>query len=177
MTKYSPQNWYWAVGGDEARVYSSASAAYVPVADATYKAWVDAGNVPTRIDTEANLFDVLASAHPPGLGTLGTPAQQAGLLRGGTTVTLTSASTPALDGEYPITRDSLADIAAIQTGLTANQVPGGGSTFSYPAGSSHQFTPAQFTQFATAVLNYVWGLAACEAGQVPTLPSRTLTIP
>ena len=33
MMFYNPANWYWLVGGDASRVYSSARAAYVPATD------------------------------------------------------------------------------------------------------------------------------------------------
>lgn len=78
---FDPNDWYWIVGGtgwllaspsapftgDETRMYSSASLAYVPPSDAAYGAWkVRVGpqfgiSDPTnRIDTEAHLADVLS---------------------------------------------------------------------------------------------------------------------
>jgi hypothetical protein len=60
MSLFNPSNWYWYVGGDQTRAYSSAAGDYIPSADATFQAWLAAGNSPTRIDTEANLGDVLA---------------------------------------------------------------------------------------------------------------------
>jgi hypothetical protein len=57
---YDPKNWYWVVGGSTTQVYSSAIGDYVPVADATYVAWLANGNVPTKISTEAGLGAVLA---------------------------------------------------------------------------------------------------------------------
>lgn len=63
---YNPAAWYWTVGGDATQAYSSAAAAYVPAANAGFVAWLAAGNVPTRIDTAANLNDVLLAAYPPG---------------------------------------------------------------------------------------------------------------
>ena len=73
------RNWYWIVGGngphianagdpftgDETRVYSSKRAAYVPASDPTYVAWLAGDLVPTRIDTEANLIEVLTSEGLP----------------------------------------------------------------------------------------------------------------
>lgn len=50
MSTFSPKNWFWLVGGDEARAWSSAVGAYVPQWDAERL---------TRIDTEENLTDVL----------------------------------------------------------------------------------------------------------------------
>ena len=60
MSNYDPRNWYWSVAGSTTQVYSSASGDYVAIADSTYQAWLAAGNAPTKIDTEANLGDVLA---------------------------------------------------------------------------------------------------------------------
>jgi hypothetical protein len=60
MKSYDPKNWYWFVGGDQSRAFSSAAGDYVQAADATFAAWQADGNVPTIIDTEANLGAVLA---------------------------------------------------------------------------------------------------------------------
>lgn len=57
---YNPFNWYWIVAGSTTQVYSSATSDYVPVDNATYAAWVAAGNSATRIATEAELGEVLA---------------------------------------------------------------------------------------------------------------------
>jgi hypothetical protein len=59
---YTPNNWYWIVAGSTTQVYSSAAVAYVPVANSTYVAWLAAGNVPTKIAVEQELFDVLSAA-------------------------------------------------------------------------------------------------------------------
>jgi hypothetical protein len=72
MKEYNPHKWYWMVGGDATRVYSSALGDYVPVANVDYVAWRADGTVPTKIDTEANLGAVLApySARPTHAGVL-----------------------------------------------------------------------------------------------------------
>ena len=57
---YTPQNWYWIVGGDTNRVYSSASGVYVSIDDETHQEWLAKGGIPTRIDTNDNLGEVLA---------------------------------------------------------------------------------------------------------------------
>ena len=62
MTKiYDPADWYWIVGGSTTQVYSSKPAVrdYVPVADPAYVAWLADGTLPTNIDTEASLGEVL----------------------------------------------------------------------------------------------------------------------
>lgn len=63
---YDPSRWYWRVGDDDTRVYSSAAAAYVPVDDETYMAWVAAGGFATRIVSEAELQEVLLAQYPAG---------------------------------------------------------------------------------------------------------------
>jgi hypothetical protein len=58
---FTPRDWYWIVNGSTTQVYSSKAGNYVPVGDATYQAWLADDHRPTRIDTEANLGDVLAA--------------------------------------------------------------------------------------------------------------------
>lgn len=64
---YSTSDWYWIVGGDGSRTYSSAAAAYVATSDSTYLAWVLAGNTATKIGSEASLWDVLTQQFPAGI--------------------------------------------------------------------------------------------------------------
>lgn len=64
MKPYDPKNWFWYVGGDRTRAYSSATGDYVQSGDATFQAWLSDGTLPTVIDTEANLGAVLAPYHP-----------------------------------------------------------------------------------------------------------------
>jgi hypothetical protein len=61
MPDYNPRNWYWLVGADADRVYSSAIGNFVPIANADYTAWLSAGNLATRIGSEADLGEVLAA--------------------------------------------------------------------------------------------------------------------
>lgn len=61
MSTYNPRNWYWHVAGDQSRVFSSQRGDYVPVDDATFMAWVaEEGRVPTNINSEASLGEVLS---------------------------------------------------------------------------------------------------------------------
>lgn len=62
MKFYNPADWYWTVGGDTTRVFSSKSGDYVPSTDAAYAAFLSDGTAATRIDTEANLGEVLAAS-------------------------------------------------------------------------------------------------------------------
>lgn len=182
---YMPQAWFWVVAGSTTQVYSSAAAAYVPVTDAGYVTWLGTDetghNHPTRIPSEAELFDVLAVQHPAALGTLGTNQQRAArMLQVGTTVTVTSTGTPALSGTYGISQLANANIVALQVGLSAGIVPGGGgASFPYKdaAGVDHTFTADQFKNFATAMFGYVFTLTRIAFGSADALPSPVLTIP
>lgn len=62
---YIPSNWYWIVAGSTTQVYSSAVDNYVPSADATYQAWLAAGNAPSKIESTQSLADVLLQANEP----------------------------------------------------------------------------------------------------------------
>ena len=75
MMPYVPGNWYWVVGADSTRVFSSAGAACVPVTDAAYLAWIAAGNGPSKIETEDALWEVLSLAYPAGIPPDNTTAQ------------------------------------------------------------------------------------------------------
>ena len=58
--EYDPENWYWIVGGDETKVFSSKSGNFVAASDAAYLSWRGAGGIPTRILNTAELGEVLA---------------------------------------------------------------------------------------------------------------------
>jgi hypothetical protein len=62
--EYDTKNWYWIVEGDESKVFASSAKAYVDAKDEAYRAWLDKGNLPTRIKSEAELWDVLADHAP-----------------------------------------------------------------------------------------------------------------
>ena len=74
---YNPSNWYWNVAKSATQVYSSASAAYVPISNPAYVAWLSKGNAPTKIAVEADLWGVLAAQHPTGLPAANATAQAA----------------------------------------------------------------------------------------------------
>ncbi len=71
-SQYTPQNWFWKVAGSVTQVYSSKAGDYVPVDNAIYQAWLARGNLPTKIDTESSLGDVLSaySLRPAAAGVL-----------------------------------------------------------------------------------------------------------
>lgn len=107
-----------------------------------------------------------------------TPAQLAmqALVSG---ITVSSASTPALNGTYACDALSQADIVAIETSLNAGKgFPGGTATFNYPdaAGALHSFSETNFTSFAAAVRDFVYACKSVIAGQSTALPPSAVTI-
>jgi hypothetical protein len=64
MKNFDVSQWYWIVGADTARAYSSAANDYVSAADPAFVAWQEDGTPPTIIDTEYNLGAVLGVYYP-----------------------------------------------------------------------------------------------------------------
>ncbi|AYZ68157.1 hypothetical protein EGY31_34945 [Burkholderia multivorans] len=95
-------------------------------------------------------------------------------------LTITSTSTPAINGTYAVDSLSQSDIVAIEASLNAGKgFPGGSSsTFSYPdmSGALHGFSEANFTNFAAAVRDYVYALKAAVPAKASMLPSAIVTI-
>ncbi|AOK00200.1 tail fiber assembly protein [Burkholderia vietnamiensis] len=63
---FDVRNWYWIVGDDASRVWSSQRAKFVDVSDAEYVEWLQAGGAPTRIDTIDSLGETLFTQYPAG---------------------------------------------------------------------------------------------------------------
>lgn len=53
---FNPANWYWIVSGSTTQVYSSARNIYVGLTDPAYTAWLAAGNSPSSIAQEADIW-------------------------------------------------------------------------------------------------------------------------
>jgi hypothetical protein len=170
MPSYNPSNWYWVVAGSTMQVWSSARVKYVPTTDATYVAWLAAGNRPTQIASANDLFGVLAKQWTP-------VAQASG-------VQVTSTATASLNGTYAVDAASQATISSLSTGIAAGKpLPGGGTTFNYPdvSNTMHAFTSANFLDFSASIEGFVYsfeqgllGLLNGVAGAA--LPSTSLTI-
>lgn len=58
--EYTPSDWFWLVGDDQSRAYSSKVGDYVPANDAAFVAWKADGTSPSRIASAAELGAVLA---------------------------------------------------------------------------------------------------------------------
>jgi len=78
---YAPSAWYWVVGGDESRVWSSAARTYVPADDPGYVTFVDAGNAASSIASEPELWDVLREQAPDRLPDNAPPPVPASITR------------------------------------------------------------------------------------------------
>ena len=92
---------------------------------------------------------------------------------------ITSTSTPSISGTYAVDQLTQMDIIAIETSLNAGRgFPGGATTFNYPdtSGALHAFSETNFTNFAAAVRDYVYGLKSVIAGASMTLPGSMATI-
>lgn len=92
---------------------------------------------------------------------------------------IVSTGTPALNGVYAVNQLSQSDIIAIETSLNAGKgFPGGAVSLNYPdsVGALHQFSEANFTDFATAVRDFVYACRSVIAGQSTTLPPTSIRI-
>ncbi len=177
MRSYNPANWYWIVAGDTTRAWSSAAAAYVPVSDATYAAWLAAGYVPTRIGSEADLQGVFAAQYPAGWPPTLVQQAQAAL---GAGLTIASASAPAVNGTYAVDTGAQANITSTMLYVVVHSAfPGGAATISWVdvAGAVHAMPSiAVFQAFATAVADYVAALTEIVLTGAGTLPAASVTI-
>jgi hypothetical protein len=164
MSSYTPLNWYWVVGGSTTQVYSSASQSYVAVADATYSAWLAAGNKPTVIDTDNDLKIMLF--------------QEDAL-----SINLTSTGTPSLNGLYSVSKSSQLNVTETIDYFELNgNFPGGVTTLPWMGsdGTAHTFPDTtNFKNFATAFANFVAAIVEYidSNGAAGAIPSTVITIP
>jgi hypothetical protein len=101
------------------------------------------------------------------------------LLRGG--LTITSTSTPALNGAYGVETDMLrgamqAEINSLL--LNSNTFVDGSTSVSWPdkTGASHNFSETEFRAFVNAVDQFVAQCFQYGAGVISTAPAATATI-
>jgi hypothetical protein len=170
ISNYQPADWYWQVGSDNDKVWSSARFAYVANTDAKFRDWLSKGNVATAIDTPRSLLDVMLQQILPLITAKG--------------VSIISSANSDLNGTYAVDSNAQQMIVALSTGISAGkQLPGGQNTFSYPDINSvpHSFTAESFMAFATSIEDYIYNLGqaismAVFGVDVP-IPSNTLVIP
>lgn len=86
-------------------------------------------------------------------------------------VPVVSASAPdKINGTYACDLKAQGRISGVAAGIgSRNRLPGGGATFFFAdrLGQDHEFTSAQFLDFAAAVEDYIYKLSK---GQPPALP-------
>jgi hypothetical protein len=58
---FNRHDWYWIVGADATRVYSSKACDYVAASDPTFVSWAADGTPPGKTDSEAQLGASLAT--------------------------------------------------------------------------------------------------------------------
>lgn len=95
-------------------------------------------------------------------------------------ITITSTSTPALDGTYAATVTAQQQITAEITSILLNDTFADGTTtieWLDTSGAAHAFTVAQFKTLATAIAAFVSGCVKAMNGQATTLPAAAMTIP
>jgi hypothetical protein len=191
MIKYNPNQWYWIVAGSATEVWSSAGAAFVPISDPTYTAWLAAGYQPTDVVSAEELYEVLAAQYPAGIGpTLGplTPQQyyDAAMAAG---CAIVSASTPAMNGTYslivvPGSTDPKTLILGEQNYIALKGTFSNGQTtraWMDTSGTPHIFpNTAEFASFGEAIAQYVdalqMALATALAGGTWQAPAQPVTI-
>lgn len=61
---YDPRDWYWQIAGRD-DVWSSNRGGFVPADDATYQAWLSAGNAATAIGSQDEMIEVMRAANVP----------------------------------------------------------------------------------------------------------------
>lgn len=106
-------------------------------------------------------------------------AQQATALLQTGAITLTSATTAALNGAYSANLDAQGRVTAVAAGIAAGLgLPHGAPTIPWQdtSGTDHAFTQAQFLEFGAALRDYAFALVRCTQGALTTLPSPALAI-
>ncbi|MDE2468202.1 MAG: hypothetical protein KGL35_05540 [Bradyrhizobium sp.] len=94
-------------------------------------------------------------------------------------VTITSTSTPALNGSYGITAQDQAHVLSeVQSIMLNGTFADGSSTVAWPdaSGVVHTFSVAEFKAFATAIGAFVAACYKVLNGSSTSLPSAALTI-
>ena len=56
----NPNDWYFAIGGDQTQVFHSGRGVFVPAADAAFIAWMSVGKTATALPSVSDLGSVLA---------------------------------------------------------------------------------------------------------------------
>ncbi len=105
MSDFDARDWYWFVGGDTSKAWSSARACWVDAADPTFTAWRMEGRGATPIGTLADLEGVLRALFPAGMLTIYVAAKRfkvetGGILFNGATIATDRESQAMISGAY-----------------------------------------------------------------------------
>lgn len=151
MKPFNIASWYWCVGDDKAKFWSSAKAGFVPANDSEYLAFVARGNGPTPIDTIANLTEVFAAQYPAGMLTTYANWRQWGKATGGYLATINGALIP-----FATTSDSLSMISGKAQRLLQPDPP---SVINWQIGPTTftEIAAADFIVIATEIADFVQG--------------------
>lgn len=190
MTVYNPTSWYWIVAGEAGQVFSSASGTLVPTTNATYQAWLAAGNMPSRAGgiTWSELADVLMNQAPAAWlraaaalqASGGLTSAQSATLALATGLTVASTGTPAVNGTYACDaatqQQMMAEILAINTNGTFADGTTSIEWRNWAMTATATFTVALFKELVTAVGAFVSGNTKVINGLSTTLPPASVTI-
>ena len=151
MSNFDARDWYWFVGGDTSKAWSSARASWVDAADPTFAAWRAEGRGATPIGALGELEGVLREFFPAGMLTVYVAAKRFEVETGGI---LFNGATIATD------RESQAMISGAYSFVAANPE----ASISYKtAGGFVQLNAAQVQAVANAVGQHVQACFAKEA--------------
>lgn len=65
--RFDPTDWYWQIGDDLTRFFSSKTGGYVQPDDPALLAWLANDHRVSQIASETELWDILAERYPDGL--------------------------------------------------------------------------------------------------------------
>jgi hypothetical protein len=143
----------------------------VAVTDATYNALFVAQESGQQIVPDTNGNPIAVAVTP-------TPAQlAANAINAG--LTISSTSTPAINGTYAVDANAQSKLNAVTTYVMLNNAfPANQSAMPWAdmSGAAHALSIANFKAFATAIANYVAELDLYANGALTTIPANTVTI-
>jgi hypothetical protein len=162
---YTPSDWYWIVGADEANVWSSRRAASVPISDPDYVAWLAAGGLTPRLATMQELFDIMSEQYPPGTLNTYTAFKRWQKEQGGIT----------LSSGMPIKTDDRAQAKITGVFVAAQEKPDMVTPWHAPDGSVHQLDASQVVAMNNELLTHINNCFAISADVLAGIEAGTVT--
>ena len=165
---YNPIDWYWAIGGDGAAVWSSARAMSVPVDDVNYVAWLaelGEGGGPSRLDTMEELRTLMSQQYPA--GTLETYCSFKRWQREQGGMTLTSG--------MPIKTDDRAQAKITGVYAAAQAMPSVTTTWHAADGADYPLDATQITTMNEELLGHIDDCFAISADVLAQIAAGTIT--